>query len=68
MDGDVPSSICLFSAVCRWLAKKAEALGVDIFPGFAASHIIRDAHGAVGGVRTKDRGIFLQRDIDPCDL
>src|ERR1700674_4280575 len=32
--------------VCRWLATKAEALGVEIYPGFAAAEILFDANGA----------------------
>src|ERR1700676_1480832 len=35
--------------VCRWLATKAEALGVEIYPGFAAAEVLYDAHGAVAG-------------------
>jgi electron-transferring-flavoprotein dehydrogenase len=43
--------------VCRWLASKAEALGVEIYPGFAAAEILYDANGAVAGVATGDMGI-----------
>jgi electron-transferring-flavoprotein dehydrogenase len=43
--------------VCRWLAAKAEALGVDIYPGFAASEVLFDANGAVAGVATGDMGV-----------
>ncbi|MEA2938013.1 MAG: electron-transferring-flavoprotein dehydrogenase [Alphaproteobacteria bacterium] len=43
--------------VCRWLATKAEGLGVEIFPGFAAAEVLYDAHGAVAGVATGDMGI-----------
>ncbi|MEM8839564.1 MAG: electron transfer flavoprotein-ubiquinone oxidoreductase, partial [Pseudomonadota bacterium] len=43
--------------VCRWLAEKAEALGVEIFPGFAASEVLYDDHGNVIGVATGDMGI-----------
>jgi electron-transferring-flavoprotein dehydrogenase len=43
--------------VCRWLAQKAEALGVDIYPGFPASELLFNAHGAVAGVATGDMGI-----------
>ena len=42
--------------VCRWLAKQAEALGVEIFPGFAAAEVLYEA-GAVKGVATGDLGI-----------
>ncbi len=43
--------------VCRWLATKAEALGVEIYPGFAAAEVLYDANGAVAGVATGDMGI-----------
>src|SRR5690606_30924268 len=36
--------------VCRWLAGKAEALGVEIYPGFAAAEVLYDDNGAVRGV------------------
>jgi electron-transferring-flavoprotein dehydrogenase len=42
--------------VCRWLATKAEALGVEIYPGFAATELLI-AEGAVTGVATGDMGI-----------
>ncbi|MBU6464178.1 MAG: NAD(P)/FAD-dependent oxidoreductase, partial [Proteobacteria bacterium] len=43
--------------VCRWLAPKAEALGVEIYPGFAAAEVLYDDKGAVRGVATGDMGI-----------
>src|SRR3954453_21638553 len=43
--------------VCRWLATKAEALGVEIYPGFAAAEVLFDGNGAVAGVATGDMGI-----------
>ncbi len=43
--------------VCRWLAEQAEALGVEIFPGFAAAEVLYDESGAVRGVATGDMGI-----------
>ena len=43
--------------VCRWLGSQAEALGVEIFPGFAAAHVLYDDGGAVIGVATGDMGI-----------
>src|SRR6476660_8053710 len=43
--------------VCRWLATKAEALGVEIYPGFAASEVLFDDNGAVVGVATGDMGV-----------
>ncbi len=42
---------------CRWLAEQAEALGVEIYPGFPAAHVIHDEAGAVIGVGTGDMGI-----------
>ena len=43
--------------LCRWLAEQAEALGVEIFPGFPASEIIYNDDGSVKGVATQDMGI-----------
>lgn len=43
--------------VCRWLAEKAEALGVEIYPGFAAAEVLCDDNGAVTGVATGDMGV-----------
>ena len=43
--------------VCRWLAEQAEAMGVEIYPGFAAAEILYDESGAVRGVATGDMGI-----------
>ena len=43
--------------VCRWLAQKAEGLGVEIYPGFAAAEVLYDEGGAVAGVATGDMGI-----------
>jgi electron-transferring-flavoprotein dehydrogenase len=40
-----------------WLAQKAETLGVDVFPGFAAAEAIFDESGAVSGVRIGDMGV-----------
>jgi len=43
--------------LCRWLATKAEALGVEIYPGFAAAEVLYDERGAVAGVATNDMGV-----------
>ena len=43
--------------LCRWLAGQAEALGVEIFPGFAAAEILWNEDGSVKGVATGDMGI-----------
>jgi electron-transferring-flavoprotein dehydrogenase len=44
-------------SVCRWLATKAEASGVEIYPGFAAAEVLFDAAGSVAGVATGDMGV-----------
>ena len=43
--------------VCRWLGAKAEELGVEIYPGFAATEVLYDDNGAVKGVATGDMGV-----------
>ncbi len=43
--------------VCRWLATKAEGLGVEIYPGFAAGEVLYGERGEVVGVATGDMGI-----------
>jgi electron-transferring-flavoprotein dehydrogenase len=51
--------------LCRWLAQQAEALGVEIYPGFAAAEVLYDASGRVQGVATGDLGIG--KDGQPTD-
>jgi electron-transferring-flavoprotein dehydrogenase len=51
--------------VCRWLATKAEELGVEIYPGFAAAEVLYDDDGKVIGVATGDMGV--DRDGKPKD-
>jgi len=51
--------------VVRWLGQQAEALGVEIFPGFPAAEIIYDEQGAVKGVATGNMGV--DRDGKPTD-
>lgn len=51
--------------LCRWLAVQAEALGVEIFAGFAAAEVLYDQAGAVRGVATGDMGIG--KDGNPTD-
>lgn len=51
--------------VCRWLARRAEALGVEIYPGFAAAEVLYDEGGKVRGIATGDMGIG--RDGKPKD-
>jgi len=41
----------------QWLAEQAEALGVNIFPGFAAADVLYDGDGRVRGIRTSDMGV-----------
>ena len=43
--------------LCRWLAERAEELGVQIFPGFPAAELLLDENGAVKGVATQDMGV-----------
>lgn len=50
---------------CRWLAWQAEELGVEIYPGFAATEILYHADGSVRGIATGDMGV--QRDGTPGD-
>jgi electron-transferring-flavoprotein dehydrogenase len=48
--------IVSLSNLCKWLGKEAERLGVEIYPGFAASEVILEA-GVVKGVVTGDMGL-----------
>jgi electron-transferring-flavoprotein dehydrogenase len=48
---------CSLGNLCRWLAGRAEELGVEIFPGFAAAEILFDEAGRVKGVATGDMGV-----------
>lgn len=41
----------------RWLAEQAEALGVEIYPGFAAAEILYHADGSVKGIATGNMGV-----------
>ncbi|PZU80191.1 MAG: electron transfer flavoprotein-ubiquinone oxidoreductase, partial [Shinella sp.] len=51
--------------VTRYLGAQAEALGVEIYPGFAATEVLYDDNGAVAGIATGDMGIG--RDGEPKD-
>ena len=42
---------------CRWLGEQAEALGVEIYPGFAAAEVLYHEDGSVKGVATGDLGL-----------
>jgi len=49
--------IVSLGAMCAWLAPQAEALGVEIYPGFAAASTLHDDDGRVAGVRIGDMGV-----------
>src|SRR5580765_4079889 len=49
--------IVSLGALCAWLAPQAEALGVEIYPGFAAAEPFFNDDGSVGGVRIGDMGV-----------
>ena len=53
------------SNVVKWMAQQAEALGVEIFPGFAAAEVLYDEQGRVRGVATGNLG--LGKDGQPTD-
>jgi electron-transferring-flavoprotein dehydrogenase len=42
--------------VCRWLGQQAEALGIEVYAGFAGAEVLFDEQGAVKGVATGDMG------------
>jgi electron-transferring-flavoprotein dehydrogenase len=45
--------------VCRWLGEQAEGLGVEVYPGFAASEILYNDDGSVKGIATGDMGVGM---------
>ena len=49
--------------VTKWLAARAEALGVEIYPGFAAAEVLFDDKGAVTGIATGDMGVDRNGEI-----
>ncbi len=53
-DGNYIASL---GSLCRWLGQQAEALGVEIYCGFAAAEVLYDDCGAVRGVATGDMGV-----------
>ncbi|MDC3109254.1 electron transfer flavoprotein-ubiquinone oxidoreductase, partial [Alphaproteobacteria bacterium] len=57
--------IISLSNLCKWLGEFAENLGVEIFPGFAASKLIYDESNQVIGVQTGDMG--LDKENNPKD-
>ncbi|HEX9181294.1 MAG TPA: electron transfer flavoprotein-ubiquinone oxidoreductase, partial [Burkholderiales bacterium] len=52
-------------SVCRWLGQQAEALGVEIYPGFAGAEVLYDGSGAVMGVATGDMGLTRNGEPGP---
>ncbi len=57
--------IVSLGALCAWLGEQAAELGVEVYPGFAASEVLYDESGAVVGIATGDMGIG--RDGQPTD-
>ena len=57
--------IVSLGALCAWLGEQAAELGVEVYPGFAASEVLYDEEGAVVGIATGDMGIG--RDGEPTD-
>jgi electron-transferring-flavoprotein dehydrogenase len=57
--------IVSLGSVCRWLAAKAEALGVEIYPGFAGAELISDEGGRIVGVATGDMGLTKSGERGP---
>ena len=49
--------IISLGGLCQWLGEQAEAMGVNVFPGFAAAEVLYDDEGRVTGVATSDMGI-----------
>jgi electron-transferring-flavoprotein dehydrogenase len=57
--------IVSLGAVTKWLAEQAEALGVEIFPGFTAAEVLYNEDGSVKGVATGNMGVG--KDGEPMD-
>ncbi len=51
--------------VAKWMGEQAEALGVEVYPGFAAAEILYDDNGAVKGVATGDMGLTREGEPGP---
>lgn len=51
--------------VAKWLGEQAEALGVEIYPGFAGAEVLYDEAGAVKGVATGDMGLTREGEPGP---
>ncbi len=57
--------IVSLGSVCRWMGEQAEAMGIEVFPGFAASEVLYDDDGNVAGVATGDMGLTRDGDRGP---
>ena len=57
--------IISLNELCKWLGERAEEVGVEVYPGFAASEVLYESDGSVKGVATNDLGI--SRDGGPKD-
>ena len=51
--------------LCRWLGEQAEAMGVEIYPGFAAAEVLYNDDGSVKGVATGDMGLTREGEQGP---
>jgi electron-transferring-flavoprotein dehydrogenase len=51
--------------LCRWLGEQAEALGVEIYPGFAAQEVLIDEQGVVRGIQVGDMGVNREGEHKP---
>ena len=51
--------------LCRWLGEQAENMGVNVFPGFAATEILYDDNGSVKGIATSDMGVGADGEPKP---
>ncbi len=60
--GNHDNYIVSLGNVCRWLAGEAEALGVEIYPGFGAAELLEE-DGRIAGIATGDMGVG--RDGEP---
>jgi electron-transferring-flavoprotein dehydrogenase len=57
--------IVSLSNVVRWLGEQAEALGIEIYPGFAAAEVLYNDDGSVKGVATPNNGVDLEGNHKP---
>jgi electron-transferring-flavoprotein dehydrogenase len=51
--------------LCRWLGEQAEALGVEIYPGFAAQEVLINEQGVVRGIQVGDMGVNREGEHKP---